>query len=158
MPILVHGHKGQAPSHGQISLSRINFSDEKKQTNYTMSWILVFLVRSVSDLQPLSLSHILPPPLPPPLSFPLPHPLPSPFLSPLPPIGARRPFGSRTFYTQEFVIVYDNYSKKQIVRQFTYHVWLDLEKSRIRETPTLSTDADSRTDTNLKRLRDLSKT
>ena len=31
-----------------------------------------------------------------------------------------------------------------------------LEKSRIRETPTLSTDADSRTDTNLKRLRDLS--
>ena len=30
------------------------------------------------------------------------------------------------------------------------------EKSRIRETPTLSTDADSRTDTNLKRLRDLS--
>ena len=31
-----------------------------------------------------------------------------------------------------------------------------LKKSRIRETPTLSTDADSRTDTNLKRLRDLS--
>ena len=30
-------------------------------------------------------------------------------------------------------------------------------KSRIRETPTLSTDADSRTDTNLKRSRDLSK-
>ena len=30
------------------------------------------------------------------------------------------------------------------------------KKSRIRETPTLSTDADSRTDTNLKRLRDLS--
>ena len=30
------------------------------------------------------------------------------------------------------------------------------EKYRIRETPTLSTDADSRTDTNLKRLRDLS--
>ena len=30
-------------------------------------------------------------------------------------------------------------------------------KSRIRETPTLSTDADSRTNTNLKRLRDLSK-
>ena len=30
------------------------------------------------------------------------------------------------------------------------------EKSRIRETPTLSTDADSRTDTNMKRLRDLS--
>ena len=29
------------------------------------------------------------------------------------------------------------------------------KKSRIRETPTLSTDADSRTDTNLKRLRDL---
>ena len=28
------------------------------------------------------------------------------------------------------------------------------KKSRIRETPTLSTDADSRTDTNLKRLRD----
>ena len=32
----------------------------------------------------------------------------------------------------------------------------NMEKSRIRETPTLSTDADSRTDTNLKRLRDLS--
>ena len=31
------------------------------------------------------------------------------------------------------------------------------KKSRIRETPTLSTDADRRTDTNLKRLRDLSK-
>ena len=31
------------------------------------------------------------------------------------------------------------------------------KNSRIRETPTLSTDADSRTDTNLKRLRDLSK-
>ena len=30
------------------------------------------------------------------------------------------------------------------------------KKSRIRETPTLSTDADSRTDTNLKRLSDLS--
>ena len=32
------------------------------------------------------------------------------------------------------------------------------KKSRIRETPTLSTDADSRTDTNLKRLRNLSLT
>ena len=32
-----------------------------------------------------------------------------------------------------------------------------VKKSRIRETPTLSTDADSRTDTNLKRSRDLSK-
>ena len=32
----------------------------------------------------------------------------------------------------------------------------DFEKSRIQETPTLSTDADSRNDTNLKRLRDLS--
>ena len=31
------------------------------------------------------------------------------------------------------------------------------KKSRIRETPTLSTDADSRTNTNLKRLHDLSK-
>ena len=31
-----------------------------------------------------------------------------------------------------------------------------VKKSRIRETPTLSTDADSRTDTNLKRLSDLS--
>ena len=31
-----------------------------------------------------------------------------------------------------------------------------MTKSRIRETPTLSNDADSRTDTNLKRLRDLS--
>ena len=30
------------------------------------------------------------------------------------------------------------------------------QKSRMWETPTLSTDADSRTDTNLKRLRDLS--
>ena len=29
-----------------------------------------------------------------------------------------------------------------------------LKKSRIRETPTLSTDADNRTDTNLKRLHD----
>ena len=34
---------------------------------------------------------------------------------------------------------------------------MQLKKSRTRETPTLSTDADSRTDTNLKRLRDLSK-
>ena len=32
------------------------------------------------------------------------------------------------------------------------------KKSRIRETPTLSTDADRRTDTNWKRLRDLCKT
>ena len=32
-----------------------------------------------------------------------------------------------------------------------------IKKSRIRETPTLSTDADSRTNTNWKRLRDLSK-
>ena len=32
------------------------------------------------------------------------------------------------------------------------------KKSRIRETPTLLTDADSGTDTNLKRKRDLSKT
>ena len=31
------------------------------------------------------------------------------------------------------------------------------KKSRIRETPTLSTDADSRTNSNLKRLRDVSK-
>ena len=31
------------------------------------------------------------------------------------------------------------------------------KKYRIRETPTLSTDADRRTDTNLKRLSDLSK-
>ena len=30
------------------------------------------------------------------------------------------------------------------------------KKYRIRETPTLSTDADNRTDTNLKRLHDLS--
>ena len=35
-------------------------------------------------------------------------------------------------------------------------VELYLKKPRIRETPTLSTDADSRTNTNLKRLRDLS--
>ena len=34
--------------------------------------------------------------------------------------------------------------------------YIVLQKSRIRETPTLSTDADSRTDTNLKRSRDLS--
>ena len=32
-----------------------------------------------------------------------------------------------------------------------------VKKSRIRETPTLLTDKDSRTDTNLKRSRDLSK-
>ena len=31
-----------------------------------------------------------------------------------------------------------------------------VKKSRIRETPIILTDADSRTDTNLKRLRDLS--
>ena len=36
-------------------------------------------------------------------------------------------------------------------------VILKKKKSRIRETPTLSTDADSRTITNLKRLRNLSK-
>ena len=35
-------------------------------------------------------------------------------------------------------------------------VRLITKKSRIRETPTLSTNADSRTDTNLKKLRDLS--
>ena len=34
---------------------------------------------------------------------------------------------------------------------------VSVKKSHIRETPTLSTDADRRTDTNLKRLRDLSK-
>ena len=40
----------------------------------------------------------------------------------------------------------------------SHHLSLEInqKKSRIRETPTLSTDADSRTDTNLKRLRDLS--
>jgi hypothetical protein len=35
---------------------------------------------------------------------------------------------------------------------------IQYKKSRIRETPTLSTDAHSRTDTNLKRLHDLSNT
>ena len=39
---------------------------------------------------------------------------------------------------------------------FNYQKVNIINKSRIRETPTLSTDADSRTDTNLKRLRDLS--
>ena len=29
--------------------------------------------------------------------------------------GAWRPFGPKTFDTQELVIVYDNYTKKQIV-------------------------------------------
>ena len=36
-------------------------------------------------------------------------------------------------------------------------IFIDFKKSRIRETPTLSTDADSGTNTNLKRKRDLSK-
>ena len=39
---------------------------------------------------------------------------------------------------------------------YIYFFLLIYKKSRIRETPTLSTNADSRTDTNLKRLRDLS--
>ena len=39
----------------------------------------------------------------------------------------------------------------------TGKLWKLKKKSRIRETPTLSNDADSRTDTNLKRLHDLSK-
>ena len=38
-------------------------------------------------------------------------------------------------------------------KYFGIHV---IEKSRIRETPTLLTDADGRTDKNLKRLPDLS--
>ena len=45
----------------------------------------------------------------------------------------------------------------QVVMLFLYVPCKKLtQKSRVRETPTLSTDADSRTDTNLKRLRDLS--
>ena len=44
------------------------------------------------------------------------------------------------------------YSKKYLFAQKTTCT----KKSRIRETQTLSTDADSRTNTNLKRLRDLS--
>ena len=46
------------------------------------------------------------------------------------------------------------------IKSFTYISNMkrkEEEKSRIRETPTLSTDAYSRTDTNLKKLRDLSK-
>ena len=46
-----------------------------------------------------------------------------------------------------------SFKKKNIVKG---EIQRGLEKSRIRETPTLSTDADSRKDTNLKRLRDLS--
>ena len=45
---------------------------------------------------------------------------------------------------------------KQVSENYTIHLVLIKKKSRIRETPTLSSDADSRTDTNLKRLRDLS--
>ena len=37
-----------------------------------------------------------------------------------------------------------------------FFVEMQFKKSRIRETSNLSTDADRRTDTNLKRLRDLS--
>ena len=37
---------------------------------------------------------------------------------------------------------------------FEVNILKAYKKSRIRETPTLSTDADSRTDTNLKRLHD----
>ena len=44
----------------------------------------------------------------------------------------------------------------QVAQVFCYVIETGKKKSRIRETPTLSTDADSRTDTNLKRLRDLS--
>ena len=43
-----------------------------------------------------------------------------------------------------------------ILNAITFTSGLGLKKSRIRETPTLSTDADSRTNTNLKRFRDLS--
>ena len=43
---------------------------------------------------------------------------------------------------------------RELVRE-GQRIRINSKKSRIRETPTLSTDADSRTDTNLKRLRDL---
>ena len=49
-------------------------------------------------------------------------------------------------------IIYGSFSQEKIT---IYFVFFTL-KSRIRETLTLLTDADSRTDTNLKRLRDLS--
>ena len=45
------------------------------------------------------------------------------------------------------------YTKAQKVRLNLFE--LIVEKSRIQETPTLSTDADSRTDTILERLRDI---
>ena len=50
------------------------------------------------------------------------------------------------------ITIIDNKLFLRFLRQLGFHK----KKSRIRETPTLSTDADRRTDTNLKRLRDLS--
>ena len=58
-----------------------------------------------------------------------------------------------TKYMVNIVIAYD----ALVVRGVTVKIlYLWDEKSRIRETPNVSTDADSRTDSNLKRLRDLS--
>ena len=44
-----------------------------------------------------------------------------------------------------------------LTNNFLSNILLSSKKSRIRETPTLSTAVDSKTDTNLKRLRNLSK-
>ena len=52
-----------------------------------------------------------------------------------------------------FIVLY--YNPHINLKNYKYSK-IQKKKSRIRETPTLSTDADSRTDTNLKRLRNLS--
>ena len=57
---------------------------------------------------------------------------------------------SQTLVPRNLYMFY--YSLPGIEMQFRQ---LSKIKSRIRETPTISTNADSRTDTNLKRLRDL---
>ena len=54
-------------------------------------------------------------------------------------------------------LIWSPSSLLSLMEYFRYWIFeVAHKKSRVRETPTLSTNADSRTNTNLKRLRDLS--
>ena len=57
---------------------------------------------------------------------------------------------------KEIDLRFCNFGSKMVKNCLAESTGCPQKKSRPRETPTLSTDADSKTDTNLKRLRDLS--
>ena len=66
------------------------------------------------------------------------------------------PLPGTHFESAHNMVKYHSFHLYLIIKQFIFFsVLLDIKKSRIRETKNLSTDADSRTDTVLERLRDL---